>query len=60
LQELISHRWEFIDVSANSIPPANNGTSIFPGSGLLNSPVPFTALILAQIPAGAAFEIDIV
>ena len=25
-----------IDVSANSIPPANNGTSMFPGSEMLN------------------------
>ena len=44
-----------IDVSTNSRPPANTNYS----NELMNSSVPFTELILAQIPSGASFEIDI-
>ena len=49
-----------IDVTTNMIPSANSGTSIYPKNELINSTVPFTELIVAQIPAGASFEIDIV
>ena len=41
-----------IDVSTKSRPPAYSNE-------LMNSSVPFTELILAQIPSGASFEIDI-
>jgi hypothetical protein len=45
-----------IDVSTNSRPPANANYS----NELMSSSVRFTELILAQIPSGASFEIDIV
>jgi hypothetical protein len=44
-----------IDVSTNSFAPGSNS---YPNQ-LINSSVPFTALVLAQIPAGVSFEIDI-
>jgi hypothetical protein len=46
-----------IDVSTNSIPAASSGTSY--SRELVNKPVPFTELVLAQIPNGASFDIDI-
>jgi hypothetical protein len=44
-----------IDLGTNSRPPANTNYS----NELMSSSVPFIELILAQIPNGASFEIDI-
>jgi hypothetical protein len=47
-----------LDVSTNMIPPKAHG-GFYPINQLMNATVPFTELILAQIPNGASFEIDI-
>jgi hypothetical protein len=45
------------DASTNPIPAQSSGTSY--SKQLINSNVPFTELICAQIPDGAQFEIDL-